>query len=188
MIPGNQLGSIDRKSRWLDKVRGDSPLEDFEIGGVGISDSSLGLRVQTWRLSYESEEAALYDGAGNRTVLFSRPGITHIALAFDQLMAPFVAMEDSSGVIYWWFDPQEGEHVFSDPIAGAKTPCATMDDTRQAASTWSDIILAYLKGRDLYYRQQRDNYSIERLLESDAADRLVAVGMGKNMSLQFRAL
>lgn len=187
MIPNNQLGNIDRKSSWLDTVRTGNPLIDFEVGGVALYDSSEGLRVQTWRSAYEDGSVVCYDGDENRYVLFSRPGVVALGLAFDQLMAPFVAFQDAGGVAYWWFNPATSVMEFSPYLPGSTSaPRCTLDDTRELASGWSDIILAYMRGRDLCYRQQRDNYAIERVLEEDAGSSLMAIGMAKNLSLQFR--
>ena len=123
---------------------------------------------------------------GQSHILFTRAGITQIALAFDQLMSPFVAFQDSNGVAYWWFNPATSQMEFSSYLATAQYPRATLDDTRALAGGWSDIILSYMRGNDLYYRQQRDNYAVERLLQSDAGSALMDMRMGKNLSLQWR--
>lgn len=190
MIPGDRLGEIDRGAQFVARVRGPNEfLADYEMGGVGISDSSLGLRVQLWTLRYEGGVAILSADNTPDTVLFTRPGIEQIALAFDNNMAPFVAFQDAGGAAYWWFDPLQSEHVFSGYLpTGSHDPRCTLDDKRDLQQSSRDIILAYLRGGNLYYRQQRDRYTVERLLTDEHdLQMLVAVGMNRKNSLQFMA-
>lgn len=187
MIPANQLGNIDRRGSWLHAVRKRGwDLKDVEYGGVAINDASQGSAVKLWTAEYRNGDVLLWADDVPETVLFNRSGITQIALAFDQLMAPFIAFEDSGGVAYWWFNPKTAQHEFSGYLpAGSTRPRATLDDTRYLANSWSDIILAYMRGGHLYYRQQRDNYVVERLLKEEVGGTLRAVGMNAKLSLQF---
>lgn len=188
MIPENRLGDIDRRSQFSVRVR--TPLDllvDYEQGGVALQDASQGLQVQLWTLRYEDGDFLLSAENVPETVLFSRPGVEQIGLAFDNNMAPFVAFQDAGGVACRWFDPSQGEFVISDYLpAGSHSPRCTLDEKRELLDPWRDIILAYLRDGNLYYRQQRDNYGIERLL-TDEYDltRLAAVGMNRQNSLQF---
>lgn len=191
MIPGDRLTDVDNRDVFAYRVRDPGePLTDYERGGEALSDSSQGLDVQLWTLRYENDQAIISGESVPDTVLFTRPGITQIALAFDTNMAPFVAFEDGGGVAYWWFDPQESEHVFAPYLpAGVSHPRCTLDDIRYLTDSTRDIILAYLRGGDLYYRQQRDNYAVERLLSDDGPyTALIAVGMNRKMCLQFQAV
>lgn len=190
MIPENRLSDIDRSSQFSFQVRHPNELlVDYELGGVGLSDPSQGLLVQQWTLRYEGGDFLLSAENVPETLLFSRPGVVQIGLAFDNNMAPFVAFEDAGGVAYHWFDPQQGQFVISDYLpAGSHSPCCTLDEKRELLDSWRDIILAYLRDGNLYYRQQRDNYGTERLL-TDEYDltRLSAVGKNRQNSLQFWA-
>lgn len=190
MIPGNQLSQADNSAAFVSRVRSPSELlVDYEIGGVGISDPSQGLLVKQWTARYEDGRVLLSADDVPETVLFSRPGITEIALAFDTNMAPFIAFQDAGGVAYWWFDPSQSQHVISPYLpAGCNSPRCTLDDKRYLTDATRDIILAYLRDGALYYRQQRDNYGIERQLDPGPFVSLVAVGMNRKNSLQFLAM
>lgn len=159
-------------------------LTDYEMGGVALNDSSQGLMVKEWTATYH--DGGVYVGAADvpEVLQFSKPGITEVALAFDQNMNPFVAFVDGAGSHFWWFDSTTSQMTFTD-LAGT-TPRCTLDDGRALQRNTSDIILAYMKGNDLYYRQQRDRYETEYLLKSSAGNKLVTVGMNKGLRLQFQ--
>lgn len=190
MIPENRLGDIDRSAQFVVQTR--TPLDllvDYEQGGVALQDPSQGLQVQLWTLRYEDGDFLLSAENVPETVLFSRPGVEQIGLAFDNNMAPFVAFQDEGGVAYYWFDTSQGDFVISDYLpAGSHSPRCTLDEKRELLDSWRDIILAYLRGGNLYYRQQRDNYGTERLLTDEyELTRLAAVGKNRQNSLQFWA-
>lgn len=187
MIPENRLGDIDRSAQFSVQTRTPADLlVDYEQGGAALQDASQGLRVQLWTLRYEDGDFLLSAENVPETVLFSRPGVEQIGLAFDNNMAPFVAFQDSGGVAYRWFDPTQEQFAISDYLpAGSHDPRCTLDEKRELLDQYRDIILAYLRDGNLYYRQQRDNYGTERLLESGNFIDLVAVGMNRQNSLQF---
>lgn len=190
MIPGNRLTDTDNSASFSARVRSPGEhLQDYEMGGAGVSDSSQGLLVKLWTARYEGDSVLLSAPGVPETVLFTRPGITQIALAFDTNMAPFVAFQDPGGVAYWWFDPSEGEHVVGPYLpAGVHSPRCCLDDKRYLTDQTRDIILAYLRDGSLYYRQQRDNYGVEYLLTDEHdLQMFVAVGMNRKNSLQFWA-
>lgn len=189
VIPQDRLSDVDNSGSFAARVRGPAELlTDYEMGGVGISDPSEGLQVQLWTARYDGTSVLLSAPNTPESVLFARPGIEQIALAFDTNMAPFVAFQDAGGVAHWWFDPAQSGHVISPYLpAGCHSPRCTLDDKRYLTDATRDIILAYLRDGNLYYRQQRDNYGIERLLRAGALQMFVAVGMNRKNSLQFWA-
>lgn len=185
MIPGDRLADIASASSWAYPMRDPhEPLQDTEMGGIALGDASLGLLVKPWHLRYEGTRVLLSDGDED-IELFSRPGLTRLALAFDTNMAPFVAFEDAGGVA-WWADPGTGTPEFSGYLpAGSHDVCCTLDDKRELMDALRDILVVYLRGGNLYYRQQRDNYNVERLLRAGEYTHLLGVGMNRNLSLQF---
>src|SRR5690625_5280587 len=106
MMPNDSLGRLDRTAGFLWRQPSLSdPLTDYHPGGVALNNSDEGLNVQLWTLTYEGEDVIVTPEQGDSTTLFSRPGITELSLAFDSLMAPFVAFTDSGGSTFWWFNP-----------------------------------------------------------------------------------
>ena len=165
-------------------------LTDFELGGVALSDASQGLQVQRWTCRADIDTGVVYIGAEAvpETVLFTAEGISELSLAFDQNMRPFVAFTVYGQSKFRWYDTVLGANRITDLDPLDRTPKCCMDDKRpwQVGQGSNDIILAYLRGDSMYYRQQRDRYEVERLLATGLeGKRLLKVGMNTAMRLQF---
>ena len=188
MLPDNTLATTSTFFPFLAGEVGGGPanLIDFKLGGAGIQDPSQGLQVKIWTMLKTGNDITLRATDVVSVTLFSFPNITQLSFTFDQNMNPFVAFVAAGVAKYWWFDPLAGTTVFAD-IPGASSPRCNLDDKRSGQTFLgsSDIILAYLKGTDLYYRQQRDRFNIERLLKANAGNELLAVGMNTALRLQF---
>lgn len=188
MLPGDgSLSSPTRPAAFLEPDRDRRlPLTDVEMGGTALNDGTAGLYVQLWTIRYESPDVIVSAPSSPDTVLFSMSGITDLSLAFDQNMAPFVAFVQEGVSRYWWFDTRAGGYTFSELPAGSITPRCGVDDKRLTMRAGSDIILAYVRDTDLYYRQQRDNYEVEYLLKTAAGSSLINAGMNRQHRFQFR--
>lgn len=159
---------------------------DTEMGGVGLSNPSGGLRDRLWTLRYESPRVIVSAEGVPDTVLFEREGITELSLAFDQNMRPCVAFVDGDGPWLWWYDSQAQAQVFTALPAGATSPKVCTDEKRRTLLANSDIILAYLRDGWLCYRQQRDRFDTEYQLAPVTTGRLVTIGMNTGYRLQFK--
>lgn len=186
MLPNNSLATVVEYSGFVNKSR--LPLVktiDYERGGIAIRDSSEGLSVQDWQVWLDGDDVMAYSPSNGEELLFTRPGVTELALSFDANMNPFVAFIQNGEAFIWWYDSLVAAQVFTSLGTGITNIRATLDDIREVNSANRDIIVAYNKSGNLYYRQQRDRYSTERLLKSESLE-LDAIGMGKNLRLQFR--
>ena len=194
MIPAPYNSAVLITDHWLEPDdRENYLLLDYEQGGIALNDPTQGLRVQAWTLTYAplSADMIIKDEALNATVLFNRPSITQISLAFDQNMNPFVAFtEDDAGTAepwFWWFDTDLADTVFTPLPAGAVNPVCCLDDKRETQTFSSDIILAYVLNDNLYFRAQRDRYTVEYLYYFGLPENTICkrVGMNKKNRLQF---
>lgn len=172
MIPQHSISSVILPEPFLPP--GDLPVLptfDYELGGIGLSDPSQGLMVQTWKV----EIVDLGNGTGNAVissttqaplVLFNLPDLTEISLAFDQNMKPFVAYVSQGNAGFWWYDATLPGTRFTALPIGAITPRCTLDDKRGTVISLglSDIIICYILNGNLYFRAQRDRYTIEYVL------------------------
>lgn len=186
MIPGGVLSTTAVPSAFTEQVNNENePLIDYEMGGLGLSDPSGGLLAQLWTAEYK--EGAVYISAPNtpETVLFTRTGITEVALAFDQNMRPAIAFVDGTGSFLWWFDTTAGSYVFF-PVPSATNPRICMDEKNPWFGADSDIVLAYMNGTSLCARYQRDRFLIEDTLGEDLNLRLISVCRNKGFRLQFK--
>lgn len=184
MLPGDGQLSDAPPAPFRTRRR-ESPLVDYEMGGVALSDTTEGSLYQLWKVSLSGDNVQLSAPNTPPMGVFSKPEITEISLAFDQNMNPFVAFVSEGRAGFWWFDTIAQAQVFTQMDADVVTPRCTLDDKRKSEAANSDIILAYIRGNGLYYRQQRDRYQTEYLLQSDAGPALHDVQMASNFRLQF---
>lgn len=187
MIPNNQLTPTPLPTAFIDGAGTlTGPLVDTEMGGVGLNNPSQGSQVQMWDIKYVGNDVIVSAPNTADTVLFIYAGITELSLAFDQNMNPFVAFTDAIGSRYWWYDSVAGGYVFSAYLPSTvKNLRCTLDDKRSQITGSDDIILAYMNGTSLCYRQQRDRFATEYVLKTNAGSALFAVGMNVNYRLQF---
>jgi hypothetical protein len=163
-----------------------------QLGGIALQDASQGLEVQTWYLNVDdSGDFLLRADSVAQTLLFTRPGTTWARLSFDQNMFPIISFVQSGQPYYYWYDPLSHAFQFVPMDAGVTFPCVTMDDKRalEIRLGTNDVILAYLRGGSLYYRQQRDRYGVEYLLApvpNYPTPVLWKVGMTVQFRLQFQ--
>lgn len=178
-IPGNKLSSIPIVLPLLEpNDRPVTPLTDWCRGGVALSDPSQTLDYQNWSIALEGEDVVVIpETVGSPSVIFSRPGITELSLAFDNNMRPNISFVQNGDAIHYFFDPVPNDYTFLNLPAGAITPRCTIDDVRPTQVQTSSVILGYVIDGILYMRDQRDRFTIE--YEMGEVERpLVKIGMG----------
>lgn len=194
-IPDERLSSVLVSGHFLEPDdRENHPLLDYESGPIALNDPSEGLFYQAWTLRYFPATSEFVIEAPNtpQTVVHTAPDVTELSLAFDQNGNPFIAyVEDGDAKFYWWDTAFPGYTVSSLP-ADSLTPRCCTDDKRQSQSGSSDIILCYVHAGALKYRQERDRYTIERILDDPFLHPLYGlpavvkrVGMNKKNRLQW---
>lgn len=187
MIPENRLSSTRVPSGWRDTFFTGNPLVDIEYGGVALNDASQGIDLKPWTITYNKFNGdVLVSAAGvEPVVIFSRPGITTLSLAFDRNMQPAVAFTQDGQAKFYYYDVFSSDFVFLESELGAAvTPRCTHDDKRATQSAIGDVILAYVRAGVLRYRQQRDRYLIEYTLDKECKT-LYHIGMNNKGRMQF---
>lgn len=185
MIPSNTLSSIPVYGNFLGaRALSVSNVLDFEDGGIAINDPSKGLLYQRWSARIFGRSILLSSGNTKEFEVFSGGGISEISLTFDQNMRPIIAYVQDGMTRLRWFDTSLPGFAITD-FPGAISPRVSLDDKSKHGIANSDIIFAYVKDNNLYYRQQRDRYLIERLLMAGANKRLLKIGMGTNNRFLF---
>ncbi len=161
---------------------------DYERGGIALNDASAGFDVQDWQFSLVNDEARVGKIGEVPVTIWSASGMTEISGSFDSGMQACVAYVQAGVVRLYYFDTLTLSMTTID-IPGAASPRLTLDDKRPTQSNARDILLLYLKGASLCYRQQRDRYEIERILAPmPDALRLGRVGMGSNRRVNVEVL
>jgi len=117
-------------------------------------------------------------------------------------MRPAIAyVEDGTPKLNWYDTTIPGQTTTSYP--GIVTPRVSLDDKRMLQSQISDVIFAYIRSEGgqnrIFYRQQRDRYTIEYdpTEDLDPATRaeyramvdespgLIKIGMNRQLRMQF---
>lgn|SRR5574337_311845 len=144
-------------------------LEDWELGGIGLSNPSQGLQVQAWHLQVNGIGAttSVWLDAPNTpsAQLFALPNITWARLAFDQNMHPVVSYVAGTGPGFYWYDPTIPGTTFTSLPATVINPCVTMDDKRDLQTRLgnNDVVMCYVNTGNLCYRIERERYTVERV-------------------------
>lgn len=192
MLPGDGLfSSVPHPATYYspDNLSGFTRQVDYENGGVALHDASRGLRYQNWKLAYDrvSKEVVLTNESGFRRVMFTSIGLTQLALAFDLSMTPYIAYTEQ-GITWVRWVQANGTHVKL-LIPDATQPRLTLDDRRRGNEVNSDVVLFYLKGRQLCKRYLRESFGTEHIMENDVdGTRLGRVGMTTGMRVQVEVL
>jgi hypothetical protein len=189
MLPDNRLSTITSSSEFIGgRSLNNTNTVDYETGGIDLYDSSQGLLVQEWRASLIGNDVIL-DVPSNTnitpTTIYSAAGITEISFSFDQSMHPTLALVISGESILYWYDTSVSGYSTTNYGVDVRNPRLSIDDKRPNQISNSDVIFAYIKSNSLYYRQQRDRYTIERLLKSNCSY-LKKIGMGTNNRFLFQ--
>lgn len=192
MMPDNVLSTAPVRGRFTGASGlGVTSTVDYADGGIAIQDASEGLLYQRWRARLfdagEPSSHVLLDAQNTpEFILYAVPGMTQISFTFDQNMRPALAYVDGSGSHLWWYDSVTVGMIVTG-VDGI-TPRITMDDQRLIATNGyqtNDIILGYVRDGSLYYRQQRDRFTIERWLSDEVTGGLIKIGMNRQLRLQF---
>jgi hypothetical protein len=187
VIPGNALTATPMEAPFQYKMRDDgAPLIDYETGGVALNDGSQGMLVRVWKATLVGDDIMVGADGVTPVSVYSTPGITRLALAFDQNMQTFIAWEDASGAHCRFYN--DGAFSIIDLPAGSSNVCATGDENRIVLRNTRDIILAYQRGSSLYFRQQRERFAVEHSLSNAVIGKLSAMGMNKQLRMQFRSI
>ena len=142
-----------------------SLLRDFERAGAAIQNPNSGLDVRSWICEkLVTGEVIIYplDTPGDVSTLLINMQITELSFCFDRAMNPTVAYITPSGGTLRWYDTSIS--AFTSQAFSANGCYLLLDDKSPFGSTYADVLLLYLRGPVLYYRQQRDRFLIENAL------------------------
>ena len=127
---------------------------------------------------------------GTPVAIFTEANVFEFSFTFDQNMRYVAGTLLTDGVFHLrWYDSNVAAYVIT-TFNGIKGFKLGLDDKRLEAiqSGNSDVIFTYIRDNKLYFRMQRERYTIERLLQSDLPDNLMIAnfGMNERYRLQWR--
>lgn len=187
MLPDHVLASVPFAAQFRfprNVVRRD--LLSYEYGGIALNDPSRGLRFQVWKGEYIEDEIILSAGGVAPVSVLTMPNIAEFDFTFDQNMRVAIAYSLlTGGSRFYWYDTTINDYATLD-LGAAITPRCALDDNRDMEIGVSDIILAYVRNGSLYFREQRDRYTVERQLAVNVGNEgLVQIGMNRLWRFQF---
>ena len=186
MIPENRLSTTPVP----DEIIGArslpvTPTQDFEDGGIALSDPSEGLMYQVWRATVSQLKYIYFDADNaDRTLVYTGDYITEISFTFDQNMRPVLAFVEDGLAFFRWYDSTVEAQVVTALDKNVINPRVFLDDKRLLERGNSDIILGYIRSGSLYFRMQRDRFGVEYLLKEGVYN-LHKIGMNRQLRVQF---
>lgn len=168
--------------------------ESYEMGGVELFNPTQGLNTHIWHawteFNKENGNSIIFikrdDLADNDKIAFlSDKKISEIDLTFDQNMNPcLVYVSDNTPKLYF-YDARLGEYS-TIVLQGVQQPKISLDDKRDFSISQSNIVLAYMRGKSLYMRLQKDRFMIEYHLKTFECRRILwRIGMGNASRFLF---
>lgn len=185
MIPGGEFTVVPIVSDFnppLDEPY--NPLNQKVWGGVALNDGSLGRMVRYWEVSYDGTNINV-NPEGDPVVFFiAQSNVESVSLGFDASMSPILGWQ-SAGTSNVYFYNGITSSYQTTTISGTTSCRVFLDDPRDFNAADSDVMIAYTKNNTLYYRQQRDNYTIEYTIGA-TVKLLTKAGLNTVNRLQFQ--
>ena len=184
MIPANAILPIPEVGAllWPESLPYD-PIKHTVMGGLAIGDVSAGRLYQPWEAKLAQD--AITVGPMGQAVAFSlsAPGALTVSLAFDSNMGLAIAWQTAAGSRLYHFGGVTSTYVTR--IFSGTTSCRVcVDDARDFYSANSDVIFAYTQSGTLYWRQQRDQYDVPRVV-GVTAQKIKKLSLADTSRLQF---
>lgn len=190
MFPGNVLSSSPVIGRFLSYYAGEKdPSIDYCRAGKAINDSSLGLDYQLWRGRIKPNGdvviAAQSTNYTVETVIINYTDAKNLTIAFDNNMRPAISVLVGTDLKFYWYDSTVSNYVTL-TVANSRDAFARIDDVRDFASDYRDIIISYISNDKLYYRLTRDRYTVAYYLaDVHPWQKIYQCGMTTQFRFQF---
>ena len=160
--------------------------QSFEYGGIAINDASKGRLYQVWRAYFDAAGAYVAPSVAGTpvTTLVVGTGITYVSVGFDSNMAPALAYVQNGVFYFRWYNTSISSFQ-TDTHADWTSAKVSTDDKRKGEEGISDVIVAYTRAGTLYWRQERDRYTVEYTVGVSGTRTLTRLGMNVQERMQF---
>lgn len=146
-------------------------------GGTALGAAEFGINVQNWYGWLHDGWFYLRPEAGTWMQICATPDAVSATFAFDRNMDPVVCWNTrNDGAFIRYYDSSTSSYIVL-AMPYARTAMLCHDDTRDAQSSMSDVIVAYVSNGNLCYRTQRDRYTAETIYQTGVPARLRSFGM-----------
>lgn len=195
MLPDNTLSTqlVKGNFNYPDNLASAS-VEDYETGGIALSDTSEPMSYQVWRGWYDSVDSKVRVKALTTGIvyeLFTEAAVQEFSFCFDQNMrwCAVTRTEDRTARLRW-YDAATAGYVISG-YSDVESVKLALDDKRkqQIAGGVTDIIFTYLKTNgNLCWRVQRERFLTEHVGRTGLIPslRITNFGMTNKHRMQWR--
>jgi|NOAtaT_7_FD_contig_31_6571127_length_3878_multi_5_in_0_out_0_6 hypothetical protein len=164
----------------------------YELGGVSIGDGSQGLQKDAWSSRYDSSTGGIYlknMRTEIETLVITVANVIRLSFSFDSNMRPVIAYSTGEGdSFFYWYDSTIANYNTTQLPSDSIDLVVTHDDKRRIGqqANYSDVLIFYLRNDRLYYRQQRDRYTVERQIATlSEGSHLKHAGMCRDLRIRF---
>lgn len=184
MIPGGDFTAVPDVGTYMPPLNEPyQPLYQKVWGGVALNDGSQGRMVQYWIVEYDGSNINVYPEGGSVEFSLPQANVDSVSLGFDASMNPIIGWQyQTTANIYFYNGTVDEYQTLS--ITGTTSSRVFLDDPRDFYEADSDVMIAYTKNNMLYYRQQRENYTVEREI-GETFNLLRKAGLSLKNRLQF---
>ena len=191
MIPGNIFTPtpIVGNFLYLQDLPYD-PLIQTVMGGSALNDAVNGRLVKPWTVFYTPDLLAPTTGLievqpsdGNVVFTITASDVLTVSLAFDANMAPVIAWTTPDDANLYYYDTLTSTYI-TRVFPGVTSCRVCVDDPLKFYTSQSDVIFGYTINGNLCYRQQRDRYNTEYIIQPMTGS-LTKLGMSSINRLQF---
>lgn len=163
------------------------PLYMRATGGVALGDGSQGREIQFFSIEYLAGSIVVKSQAGAIVFSMAVANITTLCLAFDSNMNVTICYTKADGSYLYFFNAVSGlfETMF---LAGANSCRVCVDKPTFFFNTNSDVLWTYSLAGVVYWRQQRDRYTIQRTvgpLTAGQTLRKVGPSLGNRLQIEM---
>lgn len=188
MLPDNVLSDKPIRASLLypDRFQLASLTEDYEMGGVALQDPTKGVNFQPWFGYWRAADNAICVRPaidGEDIILFYEEDVFELSFSFDQNMRWVCATQRTDGSFrFRWYDTAVAAYVITEIPEGVTAFHCSLDDKRDLLVQMglSDVLVTYVKDRNLYVRTQRERYQNEHLLAETLPNNLLISNFGMN--------
>ena len=126
-------------------------------------------------------------GTDKKFPILTGKDFTEVVGSFDRNMNPVLVYHANNAYHFYWFDTVTNNYVTEELTSDVTSPRLCLDDKRDEALVYSDVILTYIKDTKLIYRLQRDRFALEYIAgEKGIKGReIIRFGMNKSLRLQW---
>ena len=198
MFPGNKWSCDKKRKPYIDfdlilpSIRYSS-IFDIKNGPIELSQSKNNLISRYWICYQDSINVYLRGAIDENTwsepiLIFEEVNeIEEISLTFDSLGREIIFYKISSGLYVWFFDSLASSFIKLLISENGKNPLADFDYINNTSNENADAMIFYVKNDGIYWRLQRDRFTIEYFSYEEKEDIKLLKG-GNTTTNQFQLL